>query len=63
VSFTTSIAKFFGSTALAAHGTLAANLKAGNINVPSTVLMVFNGRDATGAAWTQQISVPFLPQQ
>jgi hypothetical protein len=24
--------------------------------------MVFTGRDASGAAWTQQIAVPFLPQ-
>ena len=63
VSFAGSIAQFFGSTTLPAHGTLSANLKAGNIAVPSTVMMVFTGRDASGAAWTQQITVPFLPQQ
>lgn len=63
VSFGGSIAKFFGSTALPAHGALSANLKAGNITVPSTVAIVFTGMDASGAAWTQQISVPFLPQQ
>jgi len=63
VSFASSIAQFFGSTTLAAHGSLSANLKAGNITVPSTVTMVFTGQDATGASWSQQIAVPFLPQQ
>jgi subtilase family serine protease len=62
VSYAASIAKFFGSTVLPAHGTLSSNLKAMNIAVPSTVVMVFTGRDASGATWTQQIAVPFLPQ-
>ncbi len=62
VSFAGSIAGFFGSINLPVDGTLTANLKAGNIPVPSTVTMVFAGRDASGAAWTQQIAVPFLPQ-
>jgi subtilase family serine protease len=63
VSFASEIAKFFGSTTLGAHGTLSANLKAGNITVPSTVTMVFTGQGVTGASWAQQIAVPFLPQQ
>jgi len=63
VSFASSIAQFFGSATLPAHGSLSANLKAGNIAVPSTVTMTFTGQDATGAAWSQQIAVPFLPQQ
>jgi len=62
VSYAGSIANFFGSTTLPAHGTLSASLKAGNIAVPSSVVMVFTGRDASGATWTQQIAVPFLPQ-
>ncbi len=62
VSYAASIAQFFGSTTLPAHGTLSANLQAANIAVPSTVVMVFTGRDASGATWTQQIAVPFLPQ-
>jgi len=62
VNFSGSIASFFGSTTLPAHGTLTANLSAGNITVPSSVLIVFTGRDASGATWTQQISVPFLPK-
>ena len=60
VSFAASIAGYFGGTALPAHGTLSANLKAGNIPVPSSVPVVFTGRDASGAAWTQQATVPFL---
>jgi subtilase family serine protease len=63
VSFASSIEQFFGSTTLPAHGTLTANLKAGNIAVPSSVVMIFTGQDSSGAAWSQQIAVPFLPKQ
>jgi hypothetical protein len=63
VSFAGSMASFFGSTTLPAHGTLTANLSAGNIPVPSSVVLVFTGRDASGAAWSQQVAVPFLPGQ
>jgi hypothetical protein len=62
VGYAASIAHFFGSNTLPAHGTLSANLKAGNITVPSSVVMVFTGRDSSGAAWSQQIAVPFLAQ-
>ena len=61
MSFAGSIAKFFGSTALAAHGSLTANLHAGNITAPAMLPVVFTGRDASGASWSQQIVVPFLP--
>jgi hypothetical protein len=61
-SYAGSIAAFFGSATLAAHGTLSASLRASNIAVPSSVAMVFTGRDASGATWTRQIAVPFLPQ-
>jgi hypothetical protein len=54
--------KFFGSAALPAHGSLSASLQAMNIPVPSSMVMVLTGRDASGASWTQQIAVPFLPQ-
>jgi hypothetical protein len=63
MSFAGSIAKFFGSTTLPAHGTLTGTLKAGNIAAPSSVALVFTGRDASGAAWSQEIVVPFLPGQ
>jgi hypothetical protein len=56
-----SIAPLFGSTTLPAHGTLSANLQAGNVPVGSSVMIVFTGRDASGAAWSQQIAVSFLP--
>jgi hypothetical protein len=63
VSYAGSIAAFFGSATLPAHGALSASLRAANITAPSSVAMVFTGRDASGAAWTRQIAVPFLPQQ
>jgi hypothetical protein len=63
ISFSGSIAGFFGSTALPAHGTLTATLKAGNIPVPATMPIVFTGRDASGASWSRQIVVEFLPPQ
>jgi hypothetical protein len=62
VSYAASIVSFFGSTTLPAHGSLSASLQAANIAVPSSVVIVFTGRDASGATWTQQIAVPFLPQ-
>jgi hypothetical protein len=42
---------------------LSATLKVGNIPVPATVPIVFTGRDASGAAWSQEIPVQFLPAQ
>lgn len=63
VSYATSIGNFFGSTALPAHGTLSANLQSATIVAPMTAPIVFTGRDASGAAWTQQTSVSFLPKQ
>lgn len=62
VSYAGSLARFFGSTALPAHGTLSTSLKASNIPVPSSVNILFTGRDDGGAAWTRQLAVPFLPQ-
>jgi subtilase family serine protease len=61
MGFSGSLASFFGSANLPAHGTLTANLSAGNMPVPSSILLVFTGRDASGALWSQQITVPFLP--
>jgi subtilase family serine protease len=63
MSFGGSLASFFGSTTLPANGTLTANMSAGNIPVPSMVVLVFTGRDASGAMWSQQVTVPFLPAQ
>jgi hypothetical protein len=63
MSFAGSLASFFGSTTLPAHGTLTAKLNAGNLAPPASVPIVFTGRDASGASWSQQIVVPFLPAQ
>jgi subtilase family serine protease len=63
MSFAGAIAKFFGTTTLAAHGSLTGNLNAGNITPPAQVPIVFTGRDASGASWSQRIVVPFLPAQ
>jgi subtilase family serine protease len=62
VSYAASIASFFGATTLPAHGALSASLQGANIAVPSSVTMVFTGRDASGTAWSQQIAVSFLAQ-
>ncbi|HUB81414.1 MAG TPA: protease pro-enzyme activation domain-containing protein [Bryobacteraceae bacterium] len=63
MSFAGSMAAFFGTASLAAHGSLTANLNAGNITPPAQVPVVFTGRDASGASWSRQIVVPFLPAQ
>ena len=59
VSYAASIPKYFGSTALPANGTLKGTLKANSIPVPSTQTITFNGRDVSGATWTQQMSIQF----
>ncbi|MGA2117115.1 MAG: protease pro-enzyme activation domain-containing protein [Bryobacteraceae bacterium] len=61
VSYAGSIAEFFGSATLPAHGTLSANLTAGNIAVPASVVIAFSGQDASGTGWTRQVAVSFLP--
>jgi subtilase family serine protease len=63
VSYASSIPQFFGRATLPAHGTLSASLQASNITPPSSWAMVFTGRDASGATWTQQVVVSFLPKQ
>jgi subtilase family serine protease len=61
VSYAASIVNFFGTATLPAHGTISATMKAQNMAVPTSVAMGFTGVDASGATWTQQIAVPFLP--
>jgi uncharacterized protein (TIGR03437 family) len=48
------------STALPANGTIRANLVANNLTAPVNRVVVFKGQDASGAAWTQSIAVPFI---
>jgi uncharacterized protein (TIGR03437 family) len=62
-SYASQLASFFGTTAIPAYGTISAALGAKVTTIPSTGVLGFSGRDAAGATWTQQISVPFLPKQ
>lgn len=62
VSYAASIVKYFGSNTLPANGKLTGTLRSNSIPAPSTQTLVFNGRDAGGAFWTQQTSVQFQPK-
>ncbi len=61
--YTDSIQPFFGSANLSAKGTLSAALRAKATSTPANWLFNFTGEDANGQPWTQQISVPLMPQQ
>jgi len=57
---------WFGSSAIPGNGTLSAVLDANNEaipKVPDQVIFGFTGMDASGASWTQQITVPFYGMQ
>jgi uncharacterized protein (TIGR03437 family) len=58
-----SIVAFFGSSSIPGQGTLSAFLRATIANVPSTVVLGFEGTDANGNRWSQQVSVPFYGRQ
>ena len=62
-SYASQIESFFGTSTIPARGTISAALEATVATVPSTAIIGFSGRDASGATWNRQISVPFLPQQ
>ncbi|MBZ5726717.1 MAG: Ig-like domain repeat protein [Acidobacteriia bacterium] len=57
------IPSWFGSTSLPAHGTLSAAIRSRNLAVPVDRVFTFSGTDANGQNWSQQLTVPFLPQQ
>ena len=63
LSFAGLLTRVFGGTTLAPHGTLTANLKAGNVPVPSSLPLMVSGRDASGASWAQQVMISFQPAQ
>jgi uncharacterized protein (TIGR03437 family) len=63
VDYGGSILDFFGTNSIPAHGTISAAIGASVPTVPTTGVLGFSGKDANGAAWTQQISVQFLPGQ
>lgn len=62
-SYGSQIANFFGTASIPAFGTISAALGASVPNVPSTGILGFTGKDASGASWSQQITVQFLPGQ
>ncbi len=62
-SYASSIPNFFGTASIPPHGTISAALEASVDTVPSTGVIGFTGRDASGISWSQQITVPFLPMQ
>ncbi len=49
------------STSLPPNGTISARLQGSFLTAPLNRVFVFTGRDASGATWTQQITVPFVP--
>jgi uncharacterized protein (TIGR03437 family) len=60
---TAEIPAWFGSTSLAARATLTASIRSRGLTVPANRVLVFSGVDSSGKAWSQQLTVPFLPQQ
>ena len=58
--YSTSIKAYFGTASIPARGTIAASLSASLTSVPQNFAFVFSGLDASGQAWSQQITVPFL---
>jgi uncharacterized protein (TIGR03437 family) len=61
--YSSSIPAFFGSGSIPAYGTISDAFCASVATVPSTLTLGFNGVDASGKTWAQQIAVPFYPAQ
>lgn len=51
------------ATAIPAGGSVSANLGLSNVAAPKNVVFVVSGVDASGATWTQQLSIPFSASQ
>ena len=62
-NYSTDIVSFFGSSSIAANGTLSASLQTTNLTVPATLLFIFSGVDGNGRTWSQQLNVQFLGPQ
>ena len=56
-SFTSAIAQFFGTTKLAALGTLTSSMFIQWKPLPTTIVFGFTGVDASGHQWSQSVSV------
>ena len=61
--YSSQIPNWFGSASIPANGTISAALGSQPSAVPVNWVLGFSGTDASGATWTQQITVPFLGQQ
>jgi uncharacterized protein (TIGR03437 family) len=57
------IASFFGTPKIEPYGTLSTQLSFSGLAVPATGIVTFSGQDPGGRAWSQQLSVQFLPAQ
>lgn len=49
----------WNSTTIPANGSVSASLQASGLKAPVNRVFVFSGQDPGGAAWSQQITVPF----
>ena len=58
-SYASQIRQFFGSTQIAAKGSLTTNLRMTGLTPPTNVTFGFAGTDPNGRTWTSSISVPF----
>jgi uncharacterized protein (TIGR03437 family) len=56
----TTLKNALGSAVIGANTSVSATLGARNLNPPVNRVFVFAGSDASGALWTQQVSVPFI---
>ncbi|MGP8243265.1 MAG: protease pro-enzyme activation domain-containing protein [Bryobacteraceae bacterium] len=58
--YSSEIGGFFGTAAIPANGAISASVSSKGYNPPANVVFGFAGSDAGGAAWSQQITVPFV---
>jgi uncharacterized protein (TIGR03437 family) len=49
----------FGAAAIPARGSVSATVKFAGVSVPAVAVFGFTGMDASGQAWSRQISIPF----
>jgi hypothetical protein len=56
-NFTPAMSADFGSTQIAAHGTLTSTINIQWTPLPATLVFVFNGVDGSGRQWTQTVSL------
>jgi len=59
VDYTSQITALFGGASIPAAGSITAKIGLANIAVPANIPFTFSGVDASGAQWSQQLSIPF----